>query len=224
MTGHLTTTSGFNESVIELKAARQKRIRGGATSGLIEGTEVATETGWRAIDGVMPGDLILTVENGLQKVRDVARKVLWSGFEDCPEDLWPIYVPAGCIGNRRELVLAPQQGVMVENSGPVTPGLDQYTLIPALALDVLDEVERVEPYGTIELIQPVFERDHMVFADHGALLHCSPFWDTARARLCDQPAPNYPMLSLEEAQELVTLKAQPQQAQTPRQQVVAKPG
>ena len=65
------------------------------TGGLVKGTRVATELGWRPVDAVAAGDLVLTFDRGMQPVVAVRRRFL----ADLGAASWPLSVPAGALGN-----------------------------------------------------------------------------------------------------------------------------
>lgn len=141
----------------------------GTPSGLIDRCEVVSEAGWHPVGDLRPGDRAMTLDHGLQEVQAVERLSLWTGPGDCPETLWPLFLPAGLIGNSRELMVLPDQAVRL-------PFGDPKVLVPALALAGLAGVERTPPFTTIEVVRPMFERDQLVLTDGGALLYCPASW------------------------------------------------
>ena len=52
------------------RAGRSDDVSGEAyrTTGLVAGTRIATAMGWRAVEAIAVGDLVLTFDNGLQPV------------------------------------------------------------------------------------------------------------------------------------------------------------
>ena len=55
------------------------RAKTGVMSGVVSGTKVATEFGWRDVASLQAGDLVLTFDAGLQPITSVSRTPLWSG-------------------------------------------------------------------------------------------------------------------------------------------------
>ena len=144
----------------------------GMASGLVTGTRIATNIGWRMVEAIAPGDLALTFDGGMQTVVRVERSVLWSSPKNCPEHLWPLEVPAGALGNQREMYLLPEQNVMVESDAAEECFGDPFALIPAAALTGFRGISRVKPHEEIVVYTLHFEQEQIVFACSGALFHC----------------------------------------------------
>lgn len=144
----------------------------GLAAGLAAGTLIATATGWRPVEAVARGDLILTFDRGLQPVRGITRGMHWDGGFDCPEALWPLTVPAGALGNRDPMLLLPEQYVMVESDAADILYGDPFTLLSAADLAGFRGIERTPPRPRMEVVQLHFDEDEVVFADHGALVLC----------------------------------------------------
>ena len=53
-----------------------------ATHGLMAGTRVASNLGWRAVEALAPGDLVLTFDNGMQPIAEVRRSSIWLDAPD----------------------------------------------------------------------------------------------------------------------------------------------
>ena len=81
--------------------------------GLMAGTHVASNLGWRPVEALAAGDKVLTFDNGMQMVMEVRRTTLFADAASVPEHLRPITVPAGALGNRKAVHLLPEQGVLV---------------------------------------------------------------------------------------------------------------
>lgn len=72
------------------------------------GTLIETDTGPLAFEALRVGDLVRTLDNGLQPVR-------WLGQREVPGfgQMAPIEIEAGALGNWRRLVVSPQQRMLV---------------------------------------------------------------------------------------------------------------
>lgn len=173
-------------------------VEAGVSSGLIEGTTVITHNGWQAVEHLRPGDQVKTLASGMQTVRDIEVQALWTGFADCPEDLWPICLPAGLIGNRSEILVLPEQAVQV-SSAAVASGV----LVPALALASVPGVERVLPMGMIEVIRPVFDEDQVVICDQDALFYCPANWNPLHRVLQGEKTAAVQVMGLRQAETLL---------------------
>ncbi|MCG6901150.1 MAG: Hint domain-containing protein [Rhodobacter sp.] len=141
-------------------------------SGLVAGTMVATPHGWRPVEAIVTGDLVLTFDRGLQPVRAITRGVNWSGDLPCPTSLWPLTVPAGALGNQDPMTLLPEQCVMVESDAGDVLFDDPFTLLSAAELHGFRGILRGMPDAELEVIQLQFDDDEVVFANAGALVFC----------------------------------------------------
>lgn len=146
--------------------------RGAMTNGLVCGSMVATKAGWRPIETIVSGDLVLTFDGGLQPVKSVARGVLWSGTEICPEWLWPINVPAGALGNTNPMVLLAEQPVMLESDLAEEMFGDPFVMVAPDELEGKLGIETVPPEIRQDVIALTFEEEEVIFVDGGALLYC----------------------------------------------------
>ncbi len=52
-------------SQTERSGACKGTVAYGLASGMVAGTKVATEMGWRRVEGILPGDKVLTFDCGL---------------------------------------------------------------------------------------------------------------------------------------------------------------
>ncbi len=73
------------------------------------GTQIATVSGDRCIEGLVAGDLVLTMDRGYQPIR-------WIGSSKRPAtgDLAPILIRKGALGNNRDLRVSPQQRMLLQ--------------------------------------------------------------------------------------------------------------
>ena len=174
----------------------------GMASGLVAGTRIATNIGWRAAEAIAPGDQVLTFDGGMQVVRRITRSVLWSSPRNCPEYLWPLEVPAGALGNQRAMLLLPEQNVMVESDAAEEMFGDPFVMIPATALNGFCGITRVKPHNEVVVYTLHFDQEQVVFACSGALFHCPS--DTEGCLLdMEQNASPYAALPLKDANMLV---------------------
>lgn len=168
------------------------------TTGLVAGTKVATQMGWRVVEAVAAGDQVLTFDGGLQTVVAVHRHVVWTQGGARDVDSWPLHVPAGALGNREDMSLLPQQAVLVESDTAEEVFGDPFAMIPAAALDGFRGIMRVAPAARLEIVTLEFAQDEVVFANIGALFLCP-----AQTDLLAAPSGSYQTLSLEQADMLV---------------------
>lgn len=168
----------------------------GLARGLVAGTCIATANGWRPVEALAPGDLILTFDHGLQPLRGLFRGLHCDPDAQCPGALRPLRAPAGALGNVEEMILLPEQHVLVESDAADILFGDPFSLICATDLEGYRGIERIRDSGAMEVMQLQFDTDEVVFADRGALALCpaarvigaEPEPDAAYARLPRQAA------------------------------------
>ncbi|MCO6383623.1 MAG: Hint domain-containing protein [Vannielia sp.] len=153
-------------------ASDRRRDARGAGHGIVAGTLVATSMGWRPVEALTVGDEVMTFDGGLQRITGLSRARLWNGEAECPRSMWPIRVPAGLMGNRRELVLMPEETVVLESDAAEDLYDDPFALIPALALIDMPGVERICPSTEIEVVSISFAEDQVIFVEGSALIFC----------------------------------------------------
>lgn len=177
----------------------------GETTGLAQGTLVATAMGWRPAEGVVAGDKVLTFDNGLQTVTKVTRTRLWEAIDDCPREFWPLEVPRGVLGNRDIMHLMPHQTVMIESDAAEDLYGDPFSLIPAVALEGLRGIHRVPPAFDFEVVQVHFAEEQVVFSQNGTLYLCPTSRDILDSVFEDSPDPIYTILPVAEARDLAAI-------------------
>lgn len=193
--GNQTRNNHSLETVVALHA---DKMLSDVASGLVSGTKVATQMGWRPVEAVAVGDQVLTFDGGLQYVTGIQREVIWTGGNQSDPETWPLHVPAGALGNREDMSLMPQQAVLVESDTAEDVFGDPFAMIPAASLDGFRGICRVAPAERIEIVTITFARDEVVFANIGALFFCP-----ASTNLLDAPGSDYQMMSLAQADMLV---------------------
>jgi hypothetical protein len=140
--------------------------------GLLEGTHVASNLGWRAVDAIAVGDKVLTFDNAMQPVIEVRREVVFAQPAENPQRCWPVAVPSGAFGNRCELILPPDQGVMIECEAAADPMGDPFAVVPAMALDGIRGVHRVPPRHCEQIVTLFFAQDEVIYVEGGTLAYC----------------------------------------------------
>ncbi len=142
------------------------------THGLMAGTKVASNLGWRAIEALTVGDSVLTFDNGMQKIVEVRRATFWTDAPDTTPAMWPVIVPVGALGNREEITLLADQGVLIECDAAADMYGDPFAMIAAKALTGVRGIHRAAPAQQIELIAVYFEEEQAIYAEGGAVIHC----------------------------------------------------
>ena len=170
----------------------------GITHGLMGGTHVASNLGWRAVDALSVGDKVLTFDNAMQPITEIRRDVLWLDATGVPERMWPVTVPAGALANRCDLSLLPDQGLLVESEAAADALGDPFAVVPSLALDGVRGIRRSAPQHQIEVVTLFFAHDEVIYVEGGMLAHC-PHLGCLVADAADQPGSLYDVLSLHDA-------------------------
>jgi hypothetical protein len=143
-----------------------------STTGVLAGTRVATSMGWRAIDAIAVGDMVLTFDNGMQKVTEISRSVAWTDAPWTAEQMWPVHIPAGVLGNYVEMTVLADQGLMIESDAALDQHGDPYAVVPALSLVGVRGITRQAPRQQMEVITLCFDADQVVYAEGNVLAHC----------------------------------------------------
>ena len=66
----------------------------GLAEGIVAGTRIATEDGWRRVETISPGERVLTFDHGPRRVQQILRATLSDGCNHCPLHMLPVLVPA----------------------------------------------------------------------------------------------------------------------------------
>ena len=166
-----TKASGMPKRSIEMTGAYDGGLNL-QTHGLMAGTKVASNLGWRAIEALTVGDSVLTFDNGMQEITEVRRQTFWMDAPDTPAASWPVYVPVGALDNREEMILMADQGVVVESDGAADAFGDPFAIVPAHSLAGVRGIMRAAPAQQVELIAIYFADAQVIYAEGGALIHC----------------------------------------------------
>lgn len=125
----------------------------------VAGTLIATQRGDVRVETLKPGDLVHTLDDGLQPLRWVGRREV-----QAVGHMAPIRFAAGSFGNRRDILLSPQHRVLVENGLAELLFGEGEVLIAAKEL-VNDGTVQVCEGGTVEYVHILFDKHQIVFAE-----------------------------------------------------------
>lgn len=201
MFGWTTDTRHAHRDIADRSAATGgvDSADGFAGHGLLAGTRVASNLGWRAIEALTAGDKILTFDHGMQVIREIKRKTLWLDATSLPDHMRPVTVPAGALGNRVPLRLLPEQGVLVESDAATDAQGDPFAVVAASALVGYRNITHDTRKMQVEIVTLYFEKPEVIYAEGGMLIYCPQ----VRVDLLDLACPTYDVLSAEEAAFLV---------------------
>jgi len=173
-----------------------------AGHGLMAGTHVASNLGWRPVEALAAGDKVLTFDNGLQMVLDVRRTVLFADASSVPEHMCPVTVPAGALGNRKAMHVLPEQGVLVESDAANDAHGDPFAIVTAASLVGFRGIAREFQAREIEIVTLYFAQPQVIYAEGGMLIYC-PQAHLALTDMISAATQPYDVLTGEDASFLV---------------------
>lgn len=127
-----------------------------------KGTGILTPVGERRIESLRPGDLVQTLDDGLQPIKWVgAHTVRATGV------LAPVRFGRGVIGNHRDLLVSPRHRMLC--SGDATEAAFGEAEVLAPAKSLVDDFRVTRAYGGIvTYVHMLFDRHQIVVANGSA--------------------------------------------------------
>lgn len=139
--------------------------------GLLSGTQISTLEGWRPVETIEPGDVVVTFDNALQKVTQVHRVTI--DTERLPQDKrFVLDVPATVLGNRADLTMLPAQEVLLETDLAESLYGDPFTLVPMHMLEGMRGISRRALDLPVPLFMLTFAQEQLVLAEGMTLALC----------------------------------------------------
>jgi len=162
---HFTRTEQFEVDALNLAG-----IGASVRTGIVAGTRVETESGWRPVESLLTGTKVQTYA-GLRRVARVDRSFVEpSNRVMNPEPM--LLVPGGALNNCSAFYLLPDQLVLLETIYAEEIFGDAATLVPGAALEGFRGIEQVRPRGLVEIITLQFDVEDVVYGNTGVLFHC----------------------------------------------------
>ncbi|MEM9580272.1 MAG: Hint domain-containing protein [Pseudomonadota bacterium] len=140
-------------------------------SGLLLGKLIATTLGWRPVEALCVGDLVLTFDNGFLPIRAVRRVVLWDGDGACPDHLRPVEIGADLLPDVSCVRVMSHQGIMVESDFAESHRGDPFAVILPGAIAQFGLAQPVHCEAPIEVIILEFDSDEVIYGQSGMLYH-----------------------------------------------------
>ncbi|MCC5984986.1 MAG: Hint domain-containing protein [Rhodobacteraceae bacterium] len=140
--------------------------------GILTGTLVATHDGWRPVETIAPGDLVLTFDEGLTPVLDVNFARSGAEARGTARAGAALHVPPRALDNRQAMTLLPGQKVLLEADLAEALFGDPFVLIAAGALAGYRGIVPLDHGGGGAVVSLVFDRPQVVHAEGLALLYC----------------------------------------------------
>jgi hypothetical protein len=169
-------------------------------TGILVGTSIATSFGWRPIEAICCGDMVLTFDHGFRSVVGVRRVLLWDGRGECPKALRPIRIDANLLDNTQDVDVLPEQGIMVESDAAVDYRGDPFAVLMPRSMEAYGFADIVEQSLPIEAVVLEFEDDEVVYGQSGLRFHIPKAGDLF---VEVDPALQYKVLNTEETFELL---------------------
>ncbi|MGD9862344.1 MAG: Hint domain-containing protein [Pseudodonghicola sp.] len=141
-------------------------------AGLVAGTRVATERGWRAVESLRVGDRVLSFDRGFQPLVDVQRDRVTMAERRRPGAQRPVRVPPGALGNTMPVWLMPDQGLLLESDTAQQILGEAFVVVPARALSGFARIAEAEAGPELDVVTLVFPRDEAVYVEGGLLAVC----------------------------------------------------
>ena len=135
------------------------------------GTMIDTPQGARAIEDLREGDLVKTADNGAQPVRWIGSRKLSSVMLMVKEDLRPVRIAAGALGNglpHTTLMVSQQHRVLVRSRIAQRLTGSQEVLVAAKHLCMLDGIDLVDDFEPIEYFHILLDGHELVFSNGAA--------------------------------------------------------
>lgn len=144
---------------------------GTLAEGLLEGRRVATQAGWRPVETLKPGDMVLTFGSGMKPLAGCIANRIGSDPRT-GQASWGLAVPKGVLGNRRGMTLLPNQLVLLDCAYGESRYGDPFVLVPAVFLDGYKGICRVPLDSDRLSYMLAFDEEEIVHTDGSALLAC----------------------------------------------------
>jgi hypothetical protein len=126
----------------------------------VAGTMIRTDRGERRVESLRPGDLVETVDHGLQPIRWVGHKQV----EACPSSA-PVRIEAGCFGAHRALSVSPQHRVMLHDCGAELLFGEAEVLIAAKDLVNGWSVRRCDAGAQVVYVHLLFDTHQVIYSN-----------------------------------------------------------
>ena len=161
---------------------------------LARGTRVRTPDGPRAIETLVPGDSVITVDNGAQPVLAVTQQTFRFDPEGAEPANHPVRIRAGTIGNLTDLIVSPQHRIVVrERTGDTVQ--DRFAAAKLLAEEHYGGIRYACGVRSVDYHNLFLPRHNVIFAENaqveslypGPLTRRSPFLSVAPALRANFP-------------------------------------
>lgn len=147
------------------------RAERSVSSAFVSGVKLETETGWRAVEDLIPGLHVHTLDGGLRRIVDMRVLSLAAGCNDYYADGLTL-IPGGVLGNCDAFYALPDQEILLRDKEVSDIAVSASALIRAQCLEGYRGITRTLPVDQIALIMLCFSETEVVWANTGVLMHC----------------------------------------------------
>ncbi len=126
------------------------------------GTKIMTVSGEVAVEDLKIGDLVNTMDNGVQPIRWIGRRTVQG-----TGNLAPVVFKAGSMGNNRDLRVSPQHRMLV-NDWRAETLFGEFEVLSAAKHFVNGDTVYVEQMAEVEYFHILFDSHEIVFAEGAA--------------------------------------------------------
>jgi hypothetical protein len=194
-TVHMAASPGIATAMHKSQSLYAQALR---EDGLLPGSLLATESGWKTVETIAPGDRVLTFDNGAQPVVRV-HKITVPQASIPPHKAYTMVVPMGALGNRRELRLLASQEVLIESDMAEEEFGDPFVMIQALMLEGFFGIHRAPIDQDLTIYMVTFASEQLIHVAGAALVTARPESDFAPLSVhALSEIRTYPRLTLEQ--------------------------
>lgn len=139
-----------------------------SADGIVAGTLVETEAGWRPVERLSEGMCVATYDGGFAPLARVERRHLWPAAE-----VEVIHVPGGALDNCAAFSMLPGQHVFLASVVAETVLGTGGALVAASALEGHFGITRQRLFRPVEVLSLRFAAEEIVYVNSGTLVHCA---------------------------------------------------
>lgn len=125
----------------------------------VAGTLIRTADGDRPVEGLRPGDRVMTLDNGPQELRWIGQRTV-----DGTGTLAPVLIRPGTFGSHGRLIVSPQHRILVRDAFAELLFGERDVLVAAKDLVDGRAVRRV-PQAQVTYVHLLFDRHEVVFSE-----------------------------------------------------------
>jgi hypothetical protein len=125
----------------------------------VAGTLVRTPAGEVPVESLLPGDLVITKDEGAQPLRWIGQRRV-----EAQGEFAPICIAANTFGDHRQLLISPLHRVLIRDSLAEMLFGESEVLVAARDLVNDHSVRRIEG-GTVDYVHILFDRHQVVFSE-----------------------------------------------------------